>query len=144
MRYGHRELVSSPAYFLHVEGKNSLVNSLFHFCSMWFKNWWRHVFKNVLCDIRQVVTQRNSSKETARSRDHPSRSFRTPRNEDSQNLKPLSTSESAKTLWSSGTSPCQLASSEARTVCSWKPWHSFNGPFSGSVWLSLLYSASTA
>ena len=47
-------------------------------------------------------------------------------------------------IWSSGTSPCQLASSEARTMHSWKPWHSFTGLFSGSVWLSLLYNASTA
>ena len=46
------------------------------------------------------MTLWNSAKETARSRDHPSRGFRTPRNEDSQNLKPLSTPESAKTILS--------------------------------------------
>ena len=51
---------------------------------MRFKNWWRHVFKNVLCDVTQVMTLWNSAKETARSRDHPSRGFRTLRNEDSQ------------------------------------------------------------
>ena len=93
-------LVSSPAYFSHAERKNSLVNGLFRFRSVRFKNWWRHVFKNVLCDVTQVMTLWNSAKETARSRDHPSRGFRTPRNEDSQNLKPLSTSESAKTILS--------------------------------------------
>ena len=32
-------LVSSPAYFSHAEGKNSLVNGLFHFRSVRFKNW---------------------------------------------------------------------------------------------------------
>ena len=67
---------------------------------MRFKNWWRHVFINVLCDVTQVVTQWNSAKETARSRDHPSRSFRTPRSEDLKILKPLSISESAKTILS--------------------------------------------
>ena len=93
-------LVSSPAYFSHAEGKNSLVNGLFRFCSVRFKNWWRHVFKNIFCDVTQVVTLWNSAKETARSRNHPSRSFRTPKSEDLQNLKPLSTSESAKTILS--------------------------------------------
>ena len=29
----HSFLVSCPAYFSHTEGKNSLVNGLFHFCS---------------------------------------------------------------------------------------------------------------
>ena len=67
---------------------------------MWFKNWWRHIFKNVLYDVTQVMTLWNCSKETAHCRDHPSRSFRTPRNEVSQNLKPLSTSESLKTILS--------------------------------------------
>ena len=89
-------LVSCPAYFSHAEGKNSLVNGLFRFCSVRFKNWWRHVFKNVLCDVTQVMTLWNSAKETVRSRDHPSRGFRTPRNEDSQNLKPLPTSEALR------------------------------------------------
>ena len=46
------------------------------------------------------MTLWNSAKETVRSRNHPSRGFRTPRNEDSQNLKPLPTSESAKTILS--------------------------------------------
>ena len=88
-------LVPRPhvVYFSHVEGKNSLVNGLFHFRSVLFKNWWRHVFKNVLCDVTQVMTLWNSAKETAHSRDHPSRTFRTLRNEDSQNLRLLSTSE---------------------------------------------------
>ena len=82
------------------KGGNSLLHqiALLRYSTVRFKNWWRHVFKNVLCDVRQVVTLWNSAKETARRRDHSSRSFRTPRNEDSQNLKPLSTSESAKTI----------------------------------------------
>ena len=32
------EVVSCPDYFSHAEGKNSLVNCLFNFCSMRFKN----------------------------------------------------------------------------------------------------------
>ena len=93
-------LVSCPAYFSHAEGKRSLVNGLFHLCSVRFKNWWRNVFQNVLCDITQAMKLWNSSKETVCCRDHPSWSFRTPRNEDSLNLKPLSTSESPKTILS--------------------------------------------
>ena len=100
-RYPAALLVLSPAYFWHTEGKNSLLNGLFRFRSVQFKNWWRHVFKNVLCDVTQVMKPWNSAKETARNRDHPSQGFRTPRNEDSQNLKfPLSTPESAKTILS--------------------------------------------
>ena len=37
-------IVSCPAFFLHVEGKNSLVNSLFRFCSMRFKTCWRNMY----------------------------------------------------------------------------------------------------
>ena len=32
-------IVSCPAYFSHAEGKNSLVNGLFCFCSVRFKTW---------------------------------------------------------------------------------------------------------
>ena len=88
-----RNVASCPAYFSHMEGKNSLVNGLFCLCSMWFKNWWRNVFQS---DITQAMKLWNSSKETVCSRDHPSWSFRTPRSEDSLNLKPLSTSESLR------------------------------------------------
>ena len=45
---------------------------------------------------------------------------------------------------SSGTSHCQLASSETHTASSRKLWHSFAGPFSGYAWPSLLQSTSTA
>ena len=65
---------------------------------------------NALCDVTQSLRPRKSSKETARCRDHPSWSFRTPRNQDSQNLKSLSTSESPKTILSTfdaDTTSCQ-------------------------------------
>ena len=122
-------LVSCPDYFSHAEGKNSLVNCLFNFCSVWFKNWWRTVFKNVLCDVTQSLKLRKSSKEMARCRDHPSRSFWMPRNEDSQSMKPLSTSQSPETILSTfespGTSHCLFSSSETYTARSQKSWHSF-------------------
>ena len=63
---------------------------------------------------------RKSSKETACCREHPSRNFRMPRNEDSQNMKHLPT-------WSSGTSHCQLSRSEKHTTRSQTSWHSFVG-----------------
>ena len=111
------ELVSCRDYFSHAEGKNSLVNCLSNFCSVRFRNWWHNDFKNVLCDVTQSLKLRKSSKETACCRDYPSRTFRTPRNKDSQNMKPLSTSDS----------PCQFSSSETHTTRSQKSWHSFTG-----------------
>ena len=48
----------------------------------------------MLCDVTQSLKLQKSSKETAHCRSHPSRSFRTPRNENSQNMKLLSTPES--------------------------------------------------
>ena len=53
---------------------------------MWFKNRWRNVFKNVLCDVTQMLKLRQSSRETDRCKDHLSWRFQTPRNEDSVNL----------------------------------------------------------
>ena len=65
----------------------------------------------VLCGLK-FVTQRlkkcvvwchtrlASMKETARCRDHPSQSFQTPRNEDSQSMKHLSTSDSPEAILS--------------------------------------------
>ena len=90
----HMLLVLCQDYFSHAEGKKSLVNCLFNFCSMRFKNWWCNVFKFVLHDITQSLKLWKSSNETARGRDHLSRSFQTPKSEDAQNMKPLSTSES--------------------------------------------------
>jgi len=53
-----------------------------------------------------------------------------PRNEDSVNLNNCS----------SGTSHCQLTSSETHTTGSKKSWYSFRGPLYGSAWLRLLHS----
>ena len=41
-------------------------------------------------------------------------------------------------IWSSGTSHCQLASSETHMACSQKSWHSFAGLFSGLVFRTAL------
>ena len=38
--FQNRSLVSYPDYSLHTEGKNSLVNCLFSFCSMWLEDWY--------------------------------------------------------------------------------------------------------
>ena len=92
-------IVLCPDYF-YAEGKNSLVNCLFNFCCVQFKNWWRNVFKNVLCEVTQSMKLQKCSKEMACCRNHPSRSFWMLRNEDSQNMKPLSTSESSETILS--------------------------------------------
>ena len=74
----------------------SLVNSLICFC---LKIGDATPLKQyVLCNIKQWLKLRKSSKETARCRDHPCRSFRMPRNEDSQNMNPPSTSESPETI----------------------------------------------
>ena len=81
-------------------------------------------------DITKSLKLRKSS-EMAHCRDHPFRSFRTPRNEDSHSMKPLSTSESPETILltfeSPGTSHCQSLSSETYTAHSQKSWHSFTG-----------------
>ena len=53
--------------------------------------------KNVLCESLNL---QKSSKEMARCRDHPSWSFQMRRNQDSQNMKPLSTLESPEALFS--------------------------------------------
>ena len=47
----------------------------------------------VLCNIKQRLKLQKSSKETVRCRDHPCRSFRMPRNKDSQNMNPLESPE---------------------------------------------------
>ena len=49
-------------------------------------------------DVTQSLNLLNSSKETACCRVHPSRSFQTPKNKGSQNMKPLSTSDSPETI----------------------------------------------
>ena len=69
-------------------GENSLVNCLFNF---WLSKLVTQ--RLVLCDVTQSLKLRRSSKELARCRNHLSQSFRTPRNEDSQNMKPLLTSK---------------------------------------------------
>ena len=82
-----------PDYSSTWEGR-STAYSIFVTCSL------MRCLSNALCDVTQSLKLRKSSKETARCKDHPSQSFRTPRNEDSQNLKSLSTSESPKTILS--------------------------------------------
>ena len=124
----NRHTVYTPS-LVHAEGKNSLVNCLSNICSVRFKNWWHNVFKNVLCDVTQSLKLWKSSKETTCCRDHPSRSFRTPRNEDSQNTKPLSTSDSLETILSTFESLRKFSSSETHTARSQKSRHSFAGWF---------------
>ena len=143
-----RQVVSCPDYFSHTEGKNSLVNCLSNFCSMRFKNWWRNVFKNVLCDVTQSLKLRKNSKETACCRDHSSRSFRTPRNEDSQNMKPPSTSDSPETILSTFESLRNFTLPVFKLRNTHRPFTEvlafLRRSFSGSTRLSLLQSASTA
>ena len=141
-------VVSCPDYFSHAEGKNSLVNCLFNFCSVRCKNWWRNIFKNVLYDVTQSLKLRKSSQETACCRDHPSRSFRTPRNEDSQNTKPLPISDSPETILSTFESLRNFTLPVFKlrnTHCPFTEVLAFlRRSFSGSTRLNLLHSASTA
>ena len=93
---------------------------------------------------QKALKLRKSSKETARCRNHPSPSFRKPRNEDSQNIKPQSTSESPETILLAAlkltnfTRPVfklrntQCPFTEALEFLRWS--------FSGSTWLSCLHS----
>ena len=80
--YSHAQTI-----FPHGEGKNSLMESRFHFRSMQFKNRWCNI---LLCDVTQSLKLQQSCRETACCKDHL---FRIPRNEDSVNLKPQ------KALW---------------------------------------------
>ena len=144
---GRGGLVPWSDYFSHTEGKNSLVNCLFNFCSVLFKNWWRNVFKNVLCDITQSLKLRKSSKETACCWDHPSRSFQMPRNKDSQNMRPLSTSDSPETIVSTFESLRNFTLPVFKLRNTHRPFTEVLGflrqSFSGPTWLSLLRSAWT-
>ena len=64
-------IVSCPDYF-YTEGKNSLVNCLFNFCSVQFKKLvTQPSFKNVLCDVTQSMKLGKISEETACCRNHP-------------------------------------------------------------------------
>ena len=81
----HALMVSCPDYFSHAEGKSSLVNCLFNFCSVRFKNWWHNIFENVLCDITQSLHyERAIERRLVAGIMRPSRSFQMPRNKDSQ------------------------------------------------------------
>ena len=54
-------LVSCPDYFSHAEGKNSLVNCLFNFCSVRFKNTRRPQPSHIVYStskIRLIITSR--------------------------------------------------------------------------------------
>ena len=147
----HMLLVLCQDYFSHTEGKKSLVNCLFDFCSVRFKNWWCNVFKFVLRDITQSLKLWKSSNETARGRDHLSRSFQTPRNEDAQRCTKHEASVNLRKPW--GPSYQHLKAQELHTASFQAQKHTppinrssgIPSPvFSGSTWLSLLHSVSTA
>ena len=76
---------------------------------------------NVICDVTQSLKLRKSSKETAHCRDHPSRSFRTPRNKDSHNMKSLLTSESRKTILSTFDADTASCQAKKHTACLQSP-----------------------
>ena len=132
-----------PRLFFARGGEKHLFNCLSNFCSVWFKNWWCNIFKNVLCDVTQSLKLRKSSKETACCRDHPSWSFRMPRNKGSQNMKPLLTSDSPETILSTFES---LRNFTLPVFKLRNTHHLFTEvlAFSGSTRLSLLHSTSTA
>ena len=98
--------------------------------------------------VTQSLKLRKSSKETACCRDLPSRSFRTPRNEDSQNMKPLSTSDSPETILSTFESLRNFTLPVFKLRNTHHPFTEvlafLRRSFSGSTRLSLLHSASTA
>ena len=105
MRFGGSGIVSCPDYFSPAQtafcmrrGKIvwSTAYSIFVLCG--FKIGDTTSLKIVSCDVTRSLKLRKSSKETACCRNHVSRSFRTPRNEDSQNVKHLTTSESPETI----------------------------------------------
>ena len=133
-------LVSFPDYFSYTEGKNSLVNGLFLFCSTQFKNWWRNVLKMyyaMSCKAwkydktveRQLVTGIIflRASEHQEMKIHKTWNLYQPQRDPKTIL---------LDIWNSGTSHCQLASSETHTTRSQKSWHSFAGPFSCFAWLS--------
>ena len=142
-------LVSYPDYFSHAEEKNIVRSTdcpIFVPCGL--------KMGDATSSKMYYVTShkawkyvRKSSKETAYCRDHPSRSFQTPRNEDSQNMMPLSTSNSPETIlltFESLRNFTQPVFKLRNTHHLFKVLAFLRQSFSGSTRLSLLHSASTA
>ena len=69
---GWFDLVSSPALFSHQEAKNSLVNGLFPFRSMRFKNLWLTSLKMDYVRSGKSRHYETMPKRQLVSRDHPS------------------------------------------------------------------------
>ena len=113
--------------------KCSVGNCLFNFCSVWFKNWWRNIFKNVLCYLKQSLKVRKSPKEMARCRDHPGAPER-----HSQNMKPC---DNLIDIWKLTLPVFKLRNTHTpvHRSASFLHWS-----FSGSTWFSLCIGASTA